>query len=224
MPVSSGGSGLPGDSARLFAWQMDHYAVRGGPNDTVAQTTPASPVNSAAPTGGGSVSWNSVLTLGPVPGQQPATPRSMSLSSAGTFAAGQLTGNTGGILLLTIPQGSWIQDVEVYCYTAPAGATTFGVFYVPTPTDLTYPPATLNLLAAIATPTAGTLYGLKSGSGVTAFGVLQATTALGPGTPVTGAVNQLASLSDIDVYAVLYTGTATAGCFAVEVNFTGLEG
>lgn len=226
MPVSSGGSGAPGDNARLFAWQMDHYVVRGGPNDPVAQTTPLSPVNSAPPTGGGTLSWNSVLTLPPIPGVSGLSRTMVLNSTTGTVAGGQLTTNNGGILIATIPSGSWIYDAEVYCYTAPAGATTFGLFYTASGSTVGYPVATLNLLCAIATPTAQTLYGLKSGSLITAFGILPAATAppMGPGNPVTGNVGALASLGDIDVYAVQYGGTATAGCFAAMINFTGLEG
>jgi hypothetical protein len=238
MPVSLGGSGIQVDSPRKLPWQADHYCVRGGPNDPVIQTTPASPVNSAVPTGGGSISWNTTFVLpavsapfSPTTTNPSPVPRSMVLNSGGTLAAGVLGTNTGGLYLLSLPQGAWIQDIELYCYAALAGgsSTSIGLFYTPTPGDLVYPPPSLNLLAAIVTPAAGTLYGLKAGSGVTAFGVLPTPPALGPGTPITGNVGQLASLGDIDIYIAAYlaagSGVApTAGCFAAMINFTGDEG
>jgi hypothetical protein len=233
MPVSLGGSGIQVDSPRKFAWQVDHYCVRGGPNDPVIQTTPSSPVNSAQPAGGGSISWNTTFVLPAVSAPfSPTTvnpsplPRTMALNSAGTYATNVLSGNTGGLYLLSLPQGAWVQDVELYCYAALAGGSTnIGLFYTPTPGDLVYPPPNLNLLAAIATPAAGALYGLKSGSGVTAFSVLPSITSLGPGAPITGNAGQLGSLGDIDIYIATYGGAApTAGCFAAMINFTGDEG
>jgi hypothetical protein len=233
MPVSLGGSGIQVDSPRKLPWQADHYCVRGGPNDPVAQTTPSSPVNSAQPTGGGSISWNTTFVLPAVSAPfSPTTvnpsplPRTMSLNSAGTLTAGVLGSNTGGLYLISLPQGAWIQDIQLYCYAALAGGSTnIGLFYTPTPGDLVYPPPNLNLLAAIATPAAGTLYGLKSGSGITAFSALAPATALGPGAPIIGNAGQLASLGDIDVYIAAYGGAApTAGCFAAMINNTGEEG
>jgi hypothetical protein len=239
MPVSLGGSGLQVDSPRKLPWQADHYCVRGGPNDPVIQTTPTSPVNSApGPAGGGSISWNTTFVLPAVSAPfSPTTvnpspvPRTMALNSGGTFAAGVLGTNTGGLYLLSLPQGAWIQDIELYCYAALAGgsSTAIGLFYTPTPGDLVYPPPSLTLLAGITTPVINTLYGLKSGSGVTAFSVLPTGPALGPGLPITGNAAQLASLGDIDIYIATYLagggGVApTAGCFAAMINFTGDEG
>jgi hypothetical protein len=230
MPISSGGSGIAGDSARLFPWQVSHYIVRGGPNDPVLQTTPAVP---AVQTGGGTLSFNSTVILGPVPGQQPALNRTMTLNSTGTLTAGQLTTNTGGIYIGTIPQGAWILDVGLFCYAALSvgTSTSVGVFYTNEPGDLTYPPPTLNLLGYITTPAANTTYGVKSGSGITAFTAVNA--AVGPtglgNAAVAGGIAALASLSDIDLYVASFlvggTGTASStGCFACLVEFTGLEG
>ena len=164
----------------------------------------------------------------------------MALNSGGTLAASVLTGTgpgtgatqAGGLYLLSLPQGAWIQDIQLYCYTVLSGgsSTSLGLFYTPTPSDLTYPPLSMYLLAGIVTPAAGTLYGLKSGSGVTAFGTLNGVgTALGPGNPVTGNAAQLASLGDIDIYVCSYliagSGVApTGGCFSAMINFTGEEG
>jgi hypothetical protein len=236
MPVSSGGSGIAGDSARLFPWQVDHNCVRGGPNDPVVQTTPAIP---AQQTGGGSLSWNTTLTLPPVPGVQPAVNRTMTINSTGTLTSGQLTTNTGGLYLLTIPQGAWIESLSFFCYAAMAGgtSTSLGFFYTAEPADLAYPPATLNLLAYITTPTANTLYSsVATGGGATSFtSVLGAggtsggnASPLGPGNAQTG-IGQLASLSDIDIYVATFlvagAGTAnTGGCYSAMFNFTGLEG
>jgi len=236
MPISSGGSGVPGDSPRQFPWQVDHNAVRGGPNDPILQTAPVT--GTAVPSSLGSVSWNTTFTLNPVAGQNPPTPRTMSLFGAGSVSGGAVINNTtsGGLLLLTIPKGAWIQDIELYTYTS-LSVGNLGIFYVPNSLDLSYPPGTATaaassnmfLLCGIATPAAGTLYGLKSGSGVTAFGILTgASPALGPGVggvPATPNISQLASLDDINIYVMAYGSTApTAGCFAVEINFTGLEG
>lgn len=226
-------TGTAGDIARLFAWQMSHYLVRGGPNDPVLPTTPTPP---AQPTGGGILSWNSVLTLPPVPGAQPPINRTQSLNSTGTLAAGVLGTNNGGILVGTIPQGAWIEDIELMCYASLAGgtSTSIGIFYAPANTLGPAPgfqPASLNLLAYITSPAAGTLYATK-GAGDANMVAFTAVTAapgpLGPGTAVTG-VNQLASLSDIDIYVAGFliagSGTAnTGGCYSLMMEFTGLEG
>ena len=66
----------PGKSARLFAWQMSHYIVRGGPNDPVLPATGGPPV-----TTGGVFSYNSVLTVPPTPGAQPAEPVTQTINS-----------------------------------------------------------------------------------------------------------------------------------------------
>jgi hypothetical protein len=230
MPVSSLGSGIPGANTRLFPWQVDHYIVRGGPNDPVLQTGPATP---AAQTGGGSLSWNSTITLPPVPGQQPATNRTMVLNSTGSLASGQLGTNTGGIYIGTLPQGSWIQNFQLFCYQALAGgtSTSVGLFWTAESTDVGYPPATLNLIAYITSPAANTNYSVVTASGVTAFTAVNGTVGpLGPGNAVTaGGIASLASLTDIDLYVAAFliagAGTAnTAGTYAAMVNFTGLEG
>jgi len=245
MAITQGGSGVPGNVARQFNWQMDHYAVRGGPNDPVAQTAASSPVNSAYPATGGSLSYTSAFTYPPVPGVTPATPRNMVLYANGSVTSGLMTGNTAssGLLLLTIPKGSWIQNVELYTYTTLAGSASLGVFYVPASLDLVYPAGNtaanalsgpMYLLAAQAAPAQGVLYSLKTATGIsTAFGTLPSAPQLplGPGTAQnvsgTAAVNQgqLASCDDINIYVAAYgTGAPTAGCFSVMINFTGIEG
>jgi len=242
MPVSFGGSNIPQDSARLFPWQVDHNCVRGGPNDPIMQQQAITTATPPATLGGGSVSWNTSFVMNPVPGQNPPTPRVMSLYANGTFASGAMTVNTtsGGLYLLTVPKGAWIQDVQMYCYTALTGSGFIGVFYAPASTDLTYPPgaqataalSNMFLLCAstAAVATAGTLLSLKSGSGLTAFNTLTgASVELGPGNANPAAtapnVNQLASLDDMNIYVAAYgTGAPTGGSFAVMINFTGLEG
>lgn len=236
MPVSSGGSGVPGNQARQLSIQADHYFVRGGPNDPVLQTGPTIP---AAQTGGGSLSWNSQVTLGPVPGQ--SANRTMGLHSAGTLTGGQLTGNTGGLLIGTIPQGGWIDSIQLQCLQALAGGTdvSVGLFYCLNSTALVYPPPTLNLLAYITSPAANIIYSVMSGAAaaVTAFtavlgagGTAGATgTPVGPGNPTAAGIGQLASLGDIDLYLASFLiaggGTAnTAGVYSARINFSGLQG
>lgn len=227
MPVSSGGSGVPGNQARQLSIQADAYFVRGGPNDPVLQTTPVVP---ATPSGGGSLSWNSQVTIGPVPGQ--TANRTMGLHSAGTLTGGQLTGNTGGIFIGTIPQGAWLIDMQLMCYTGLGGGTdlSVGLFYALNSTSLVYPVPTLNLLAYITSPATGTMYGVKTTLGQTLFTAANAAPGpTGPGNPVAG-IAQLASLGDIDIYLASFLiaggGTAnTAGCYAAWIDYTGgLEG
>lgn len=236
MPISSGGSGVPGNQARQYPWQVDHYIIRGGPNDPTLQTGPVLP---AAQVGGGVISWNSQVTLGPVPGQ--SANRTMGLNSTGTLAGGQLTGNTGGILLGTIPQGAWIDSIQLQCLAALSVGTSvqMGLFYCLNSTDLVYPPPTLNLLAYITSPAANAVYSVMSGAAtaVLAFtavlgaGTTAGTTGtpIGPGNPTAAGIGQLASLGDIDIYAATFliagAGTASStGVFSARVNFSGSQG
>jgi len=223
-------TGSIGDSARLYPWQVGHYIARGGPNDPVVATTPAVP---AAQTGGGSVSWNTTLTLPPAPGQ--SAPRTMILNNNGTLTAGQLVNPTtgGGLLIGTIPQGAWITNLMLQCYQTIAGgtSTSVGLFYTNALLDTTYPPATLNLLAYITTPTISNLYSTTTSINATAFTAANAAPGpLGAGVPTTaGAIANLASLSDINIYVAGFLvaggGTAnTAGTYAALIEFTGLEG
>jgi hypothetical protein len=155
-----------GTNARIFPWQMKHYIQRGGPNDPVLQASGGPPV-----TTGGSLGWNSTLTFPPIPGTQTPPnvplPRVMSLNSAGALttagSTGVMTGNTGGILVGTIPGGSWIDNVEIYCYAALSGgtSTSVGLFYAPANTFNTVAspqPATLWALGWITAPAVGTSY------------------------------------------------------------------
>lgn len=194
----------PGTNARLYPWQVKHYIQRGGPNDPVAQASGGPPV-----TTGGSLGWNTSLTFPPIPGTQTPPnvplPRVMSLNSTGTLTAttGVLATNTGGILVGTIPGGSWIDEVEIYCYTALSGgtSTSVGLFYAPANTFNTVAspqPATLWVLGYITTPAAGTSYGTRTrpANAVTSAGALGSALTgyqIGPGNGVSGA-QQLASL------------------------------
>lgn len=202
----------PGTNARLFPWQVKHYIQRGGPNDPVAQASGGPPVTS-----GGSLSFNSSLTFPPIPGTQtpPAVPlpRVMSLgSSTGVFTAatgGILTSNNGGIYVGTIPGGSWIDNTEIYCYTAITSTATTnpynsaGLFYAPANTFNTVAspqPATLWALGWITTPAVGTSYTAyqitATAQGVTTAGALRLPLTgyqVGPGNGVAGA-QQLCSL------------------------------
>ena len=230
MPVTIGGTNVPGDSARLFQWQMVHYLVHGGPNDPVIQS--ASPPTQASP---GYLGWGTVVTLPPLPGTQtpPAVPlpRVQQIGSTGTVSTTTLSTNNGGIYIGTIPQGSWIESVEVYSYIAFAGGTSLfgGVFYAPADTQGAAPgfqPATLYSLAYLIAFMAGsTLYSTETSAGTTAF--TTASIQKGPGTGTAGAA-QLASLGDIDLYYVVGNtsgqSTLTNGSVAVRVKFTGLEG
>jgi len=126
-----------------------------------------------------------------------------------------------------------IIDMMLQCYQTIAGgtSTSVGFFYTNATLDTAYPPATLNLLAYITTPTIGNLYRSITSINSTAFTAANA--APGPngfGVPTTaGAIANLASLTDIDIYVVGFliagTGTAnTAGTYAAMIEFTGLEG
>lgn len=202
----------PGTGARIFPWQVKHYIQRGGPNDPVTQATGGPPV-----TGLGSLSWNSVLTLPPIPGTQTPPnvpePRTMTMLTPGAAhvaTTGILTGNTGGILVGTIPGGAWIQNVEIYCYTTPTfgGTTPFtavGLFYANAQAfnTLASPqPTTLWTIGTITSPTTGNVY--VPGTATFAAGANAITTAgairgqltgyqVGPGNGVAGST-QLASL------------------------------
>lgn len=239
MPVSSGGSGVPGDSGRLYPWQVDHYFVRGGPNDPVVQTAQAL---GTLPATLGTFSFNSTLTLPPVPGAQPALNRTMAINLTGT--------NSGGIYIGTIPQGSWIVSVEFFVYTAFTGGAgqSIGVGYVAETADTAYPTTFTGVVAGINGSGAGTgppagLFGgaqpalaPAAGSGYAA--ITSQAFNYGPGNATTASALQLASLTDINLYvftggALTGTGASasvasasafTAGCAAVRVSFTGLEG
>jgi hypothetical protein len=157
-----------GINSRLYPWQMKHYIQRGGSLDPTAQSTGGPPV-----TGAGVLSWNSVITLAPVPGTQTPPnlplPRVQSMGSGNSThvaTTGILTNNTGGIFVGTIPGGAWVQNVEIYCYTSPTfgGTTPFtavGLFYAPADTVGAAPgfqPATLWTVGTVTSPTAGNVY------------------------------------------------------------------
>lgn len=195
-----------GQSGRLFPWQMKHYIQRGGPLDPTIQATGGPPV-----TGGGVLSWNSTVTLPPIPGTQtpPAVPlpRVQSLNSTGTLTVttGVLATNVGGIFVGTVPGGAWIDELEIYCYSALAGgsSTSVGLFYANADAQGAAPgfqPATLWLLGYITGPVAGTVYSSRgvpaTGNTVTNAGALRAQLTgwqTGPGNGVAGP-QQLASL------------------------------
>lgn len=158
-------TGFAGSVFRLLPWQAKHYITRGGAFDPAAQATGGPPV-----TGGGILSWNSVVTLPPIPGTQTPPnvplPRVQQLNSTGTLTAttGILATSVGGIYVGTVPGGAWITDVEIFCYTALSGgtSTSVGLFYAPANTAGAAPgfqPATLWVLGYITTPAAGTVYG-----------------------------------------------------------------
>jgi hypothetical protein len=197
----------PGTSARLFPWQVKHYIQRGGPNDPVAQASGGPPVST-----GGSLGWNTSLTFPPIPGTQtpPAVPlpRVMSMTSAGTYTTttGILATNTGGILVGTIPGGSWIDGIEIYTYAVLAGTSSFptsvGLFYTNANAFNTVAqpqPVTLWALGTTpANPVAGTTYTSYGAAAntITTVGCLRAALAsyqVGPGNGVAGST-QLASL------------------------------
>jgi hypothetical protein len=206
------GTNSVGVPARLFPWQTKHYIVRGGPNDPVSQASGGPPV-----TTGGSLGFNSVLTVPPIQGPlvPPAiqVPRVQSLLSAGALAAtGILSGNTGGLYVGTIPGGAWIDDIQIYCYTALAGGTavSVGLFYAPAGSFSAanspgFQPATLFTLGFVTSPVAGHVYSAYPGiatNEVTTTGGIPDPTGLagaqiGPGNGVAGA-QALASLGPTD--------------------------
>lgn len=181
MPVTIGGTNIPGDAARLFPWQVVHYIVRGGPNDPTIQT------NSPPTQGGwlsaniiGSTSIQNTVTLPPIPGTQSPPnvplPRTQIVAAGGSttngasYAAPTLTNATGalagGVYLGTIPQGSWIESAEMYLYTAfgstAANIIAAGIFYAPADTAPVanapgFQPATLYALGALSQAAATTI-------------------------------------------------------------------
>jgi len=201
-------TGFSGSLFRLYPWQTKHYIARGGPLDPSIQATGGPPV-----TGGGVLSWNSVVTLPPIPGTQtpPAVPlpRVQSINSTGTYTTttGILATSVGGVYIGTIPGGAWITNVQIYCYTLLSGgtSTSVGVFYAPANTAGAAPgfqPATLWVLGTKLNPATGTLY--VPGTATFAAGANAVTTVgaicgqldgyqLGPGNGVSGST-QLAGL------------------------------
>lgn len=191
---------LTGLQTRLYPWQVKHYITHGGPNDPVAQATGGPPV-----TGAGVLSWNSTLTLPPLPGTQTPPnvplPRVQSLNSGGTLTVttAVMATSTGGIYVGTIPGGAWIDDVEIYCYAALAGgtSTSVGLFYAPAGSFSAsnspgFQPATLWTLGYITTPAAGTVYGTRTrpANATTSAGMLGSALTgyqVGPGNGVSGA-------------------------------------
>lgn len=233
----------PGDSARLMSRHTTTYFVRGGPNDPVLSTAEAT---GTLPATLGTFSFNSRFTAPPNPGTQtpPAVPSMRSQTINLTVA------NTGGIFIGTIPQGAWIHAVQFFVYTAFTGGAgqSIGVGYTRTDADITYgTTAFTGILGAIngsgaATgPPAGLFGGEKPVlTAVTGDGYTTITSQAfnyGPGNGTTGSALQLASLGDINMYVFTggaLTGTTsasaataaafTAGCAAVRISYTGLEG
>lgn len=232
-----------GDSARQFPWQVTHYIMRGGQNDPVSPATGGPPVST-----GGILSFNSTQVLPPIPGAQPAVQRVQTINSTtGATTNNTITTNNGGVLIGTIPQGAWIISMQVAILTAFSGGTndTIGIAYsVAGAASLAannFAPATLGILGLLKSAQYGTagLYGVPTSNAATIIGftgAFNSAPGLGPGTGVAGLgpagtsnVSQLASLSDIDIYAVTYLaaggGTAfTAGSLALIIEFSGLEG
>jgi hypothetical protein len=198
-------TGFAGTNARLFPWQTKHYIIRGGPFDPAIPST-----GTAGSLLGGylnilnAASQPNQITLPPVPGTQSPPnipiPRVQNVLSTGTFTASTavLATNTGGVYIGTIPGGSWIESVEMFCYlyTASGTATSFGVFYAPSESVGVAPgfqPTTLFALAYQTTPATNTLYSTRY-VGATANGISVAGSAstqftgwiIGPGTGPTG--------------------------------------
>lgn len=210
-------TGFAGQQARLFPWQMKHYLVRGGPFDPAFQTAGV-----AGSLTGGYLQVAQTITLPPVPGSMAGTPppiplpRVQSQISTGTYTTttGVLATNTGGVYIGTIPGGSWIQSVEIFCYTAlSAGtATSVGVFYTPADNinSANTPglqPATLYALGVKLNPVAGTLYTSMpigaTANVITTSGALMAQLdgwQIGPGTGPSGStwptINSITLASD----------------------------
>lgn len=203
---------VTGNVARLFGWQMLHYYQRGGPNDPDGQSLYNT---TTAHWGGGSLSWNSVFTYPPVPGTQTppaqAIQRTMTLNTNAalslTTGALAITGAQvqGGILLGTIPGGSWVDDVQIFCYEALTGGTSvsFGLFYAPagtvgSPFVAAFPqPNTMYTLGYVTSPATGTIYGAKTRptNAITGTGALVGNLAgyqVGPGYPIGAASLNLA--------------------------------
>lgn len=202
---------VAGDSARLYPWQVSHYIVRGGPND------PSIPSVSNL---GGILSANGVVTVPPVPGFQPALPRTETFNASTAAGSASLTTNNGGVLLGTIPAGAWITNIELFCLVGLSGGSSTSVGFFAVNANTAYPQASVSTLAYITSPAANTLYSLRgSNGGATAFTGVSATL-LGPAAALT---------SDLDIYAVnwLIAGSGavnTAGNFVALIEFTGLEG
>jgi hypothetical protein len=110
-----------------------------------------------------------------------------------------LATSTGGLYVGTIPGGSWIDSVEIYCYTALAGgtSTSVGLFYqnggaFSTTNTPGLQPVTLWVLGYITTPAVGTVYSstTRPANAVTAAGMQSAALTgyqVGPGNGVAGA-------------------------------------
>lgn len=203
------------------------------------------------------VTSQNFVTLPPLPGiptgsVQPGyipLPRTQSMG-AGSGIGGvgmsasltSVTGNAGGVYLGTIPQGAWIDSIEMFIYagfTAPGGVTDIGIFYAQagaysSSNTAGQQPGTVYPLAFLTGGgAAGTLYSTELANGSkTAFTSTGGTTApnVGPGLGTSNfTIGSLASISDIDLYFCVYgTGTAssglTTGSAAVRIEFSGLGG
>jgi hypothetical protein len=257
---------VTGDQARLFPWQMEHYIQHGGPNDpSPLPTTQGTPtalftgVSAAGTadgcylsawktTGAGVTSLNSI-TVPPVPGSPYGTgyiplPRSQYMfggTGGGSFAPGltSVTTNAGGVYIGTIPQGAWVDSVDLYIYAAFSGNNgvcyDVGVFYCQAQAYNSnnspgYQPATVYPLAFVTGTAAGanTLFSTETGlaSAFTSTNLAN----LGPGNGQSAfTTGSLASIGDIDLYFIAFcSGTATTylatGSAAVRIKFTGLPG
>lgn len=216
-----------GDRARLLPWPVEHHIVRATPNDPNAPPTIGAP-----PASGGLLSWTSQFGLGPIdsefmtPGMQ-ATQRIQTVVSLGSYNAAP-SANTGGIYLGTIPMGSWIESVEAFLYAQwQTGGTLngFGVYYAQagafsTANVLGLQPQQLYSLGSLSNAgNNNTLYSTETGTGKTAW----TNAATGPGNAeANSAAGNLASLFDIDVYALVFTTAAlTNGAMSVAINYTG---
>lgn len=245
---------VTGSSARLFDWQMVHYIVHGGPNDPTKPTSTTTTITNPANTDGGYLSAlvststgtaTNFITVFPIPGSQtpPAQPLPRSQMMFGGSGAGSapaagltsVTNNFGGVYLGTVPQGAWVDSVDMFVYIGFTGGTqilaSIGVYYCQANaynTNTTgYVPSTMYPIAFLSGGcAANTLYSTETGL-ATAF-TSNNTQNLGPGIgSTTFTAGSLASMSDIDLYFIAY-GTAstslTTGSAAVRIKFTGLEG